>query len=83
MRIAIYRVNRGDSGHAPEKKAELIKMLQDSGNPFLFCAPVTRVNYGVEGLPTCLKPLADKYTLVLDENGSIKDRIVKATGLRG
>lgn len=84
MWMTQYRVGRGDSGHEPEKKAELIKQLQDSGNPFLFCGPVVRVPYGKESVPAVMRDKFDTtYRLVIDTNGQIKDRIVIATGERG
>lgn len=76
MGMAIYRVGRGDSGHEPEKKQELVQQLQNSGNPFLFCGPVERVSYGKEHVPSVMREAFDTtYRLELGEGGRITKRV--------
>jgi len=76
MEMAIYRVGRGDSGHAPEKKQELIGLLKESNNPFLFCGPVERVKYGREKVPAVMREAFDNtYKLELDGEGRILRRV--------
>lgn len=76
MEMAIYRVGRGDSGHEPEKKQQLVQQLQSSGNPFLFCGPVCRVKYSREQVPAVMRAAFDNtYKLNLDADGKIISRV--------
>lgn len=83
MELSCYRAQRGDHGLTDEIKQARIKELRESGNPFLYCGPVCKVDYGPEYLPSSLRGNWNDYRLVLDSTGHIKDRIVIATGKRG
>lgn len=78
--MAEYRINRGDYGHEPERKAQLIKELRESGNPFKFIGPCHAVDYGPEGVPAVMREKWGHYSLKLDEQGFIQERRVATTG---
>lgn len=81
MEMSIYRVGRGDFGHTPEQKQEKINQLLESGNPFKFCGPVKRVDYGPEQVPFVMRDAFDKtYKLELDQDGFIQKRIHVPSG---
>jgi len=81
MYMAKYRIQRGDYGHEPERKADLIAQLDASGNPFKFIGNVHRVDYGPEYVPTVMREAFDTtYRLEIDDKGFIQKRTLIATG---
>lgn len=81
MYMAEYRIQRGDYGHDPDRKREMIEALRQSGNPFKFIGSVHRVDYGRERVPECMKQAFDNtYRLECDSNGFIQQRYCIKTG---
>lgn len=80
MKMAVYRANRGDHGLVNEIKQARIAELRESNNPFLFCGPVERVDFGIESVPTVLKPHWLDYVLELNDAGFIQRRKHLASG---
>jgi len=76
-----YRIGRGDYEHDEEAKKKRIAEVDKCQNPFIWCGPVTRVAYGKEHVPTCMKDKFGRtYRLEQDKDGRILSRTEIATG---
>ena len=81
LQMLKYRIGRGDDGHDEASKQKKYALIDKSQNPFMWCAPVTRVAYGKEHVPTVMKhKFGTTYRLELDKAGNILKRIHIPTG---
>lgn len=81
MAISRHRINRGDYGHDPVVKAQMIEEMERLNNPFRFVGPVVKVTLPPEEIPWPIKDKHGKdYELTLNEQGFIMQRKSKTTG---
>ena len=81
MKMSVYRIHRGDYGHDPEKKQQMMWELVESDNPFRFVGNVHRVDYGPSFVPSVMRAgFATTYRLDLDSQGFIQKRWSMKTG---